>query len=162
MCYGLWIGATRYVSRIESTTTPRANQSTLHPFRGSIWRNCSTALRKIKMKVLRRPSTLGARRAMCQNCAADVYRALIQSTIVSTAKPTRQKSSRGVNCGYTDFTSSLLVRSAPTIQPRSDQPLIHGWFLERNARGRCTRGNIDSYCPLKIARACSYEESHGV
>lgn len=79
------------------------------------------------------------------------YRALIQSTIVSTAKPTRQKSSRGVNCGYTDFTSSLLVRFTPTIYPCSDQPLIQAGFWSAHRGRRCTRGNIDSNCPLEIA-----------
>lgn len=108
------------------------------------------ALRKIKIKVLRRHSTIGAVCAMCQRSLADAYRTLIQSTIVSTAKPTRQKSSRGVNCGYTDFTSSLLVRSTPTIHPCSDQPLIQAGFWS-TPRERCTRGNIDSYCPLNIA-----------
>lgn len=67
------------------------------------------------------------------------YRALIQSTIVSTAKPTRQKSSRGVNCGYTDFTSSLLVRFTPTIYPCSDQPLIQTGFWSAH-RGKMYEG----------------------
>lgn len=75
--------------------------------------NCSMPLRKIKIKVLRRPSTIGAWRAMCQNCMADVSRFNTEyNRVNSKTDATRQKSSRGVNCGYTDFTSSLVVRSA--------------------------------------------------
>lgn len=88
---------------------------------------CS-ALREIKIKVLRRVLDNRPRKRV-RIARAILHRALIQSTIVSTAKPTRQKSSRGVNCGYTDFTSSLLVCSAaPTIHSSPPPPPPLGVF----------------------------------
>lgn len=59
---------------------------------------------------------------------ADVSRFNTEYNCVNSKTDAAKIKRRGVNCGYTDFTSSLLVRFTPTIYPCSDQPLIQAGF----------------------------------
>lgn len=117
--YIFWIS-----SLILSITISSRSRFIFYLFRSSNGIVHRMVLRKIKIKVLRRYSTIGAQHAMCQHSVADVSRFNTEYNRVNSKTDAAKIKRRGVNCGYTDFTSSLLVRFTPTIYPCSDQPLI--------------------------------------
>ncbi|KAI4489961.1 hypothetical protein M0804_004143 [Polistes exclamans] len=88
------------------------------------------------------------------------------STFMSTEKSMRQKSSRGVNSGYTDSDRSLasarhwlpFCTLASLLYPLSPVSFPPSDGLSKHYTEKMDEGNIDRYCPLKIARLLLWRE----